>query len=265
MTSKTSLCDRMKALRAQGSELTGHISELRRSLQNGRGVPWMETYTHLDVAPLVARSMEIPRELASLEAQIIRENLARFGIEDPQVTAKLDIARKHGGATLRTVEMGPDLLSNFCLPFGVWPTGELSTDEEARLKMAIFLGGEQVGYVDSDGQFNFTAAPNLRVCVGWAVATDWGRQNLLDGYNLDYEVNKLEYAVREAPPLDGSADDLLRHYFLNGVWNFAVLEAMAYEKGSRFGNGHCAVKTLYWMVATRTIRERLHAGFPFIY
>lgn len=255
-----------KSLAVRFSEINDRIQRMRRDLEKSLRVTWVETFSHPEVTSLVEESMGLYREMAKLEGQLIRENLARFGIEDSRVTAKVEITAGYDGAVIRTVEVGVDLLSNFCLPFSLWPKVELdkSAGEKVKLWMLIFLGEERIGYINSDGQFNFTAAPDLRVCVGWAVASDYGREKVLD-YDLSFEVNKLEYAIKMASPVDGTHEEDLKKLFFEGAWKRAIVEVMQYKKGSRFCNGYCGVTTMFWEVATRTIRGREHPAFPFFY
>ncbi|MFH0857345.1 MAG: hypothetical protein V1848_01195 [Candidatus Magasanikbacteria bacterium] len=235
MSHNEELNTRMETLNGQIQAINKEITEERKALERLQGMSWSETWDTYRVKGLRAQMTPLMEEQAKLGIELTKVNLSLFQLEDLEVT---------------TPDGKTHMLSEMCRP------------QEQR-KTPILLNDEEIGYVDSDGGVRFTTAPDLRTCVGWAVVTDMGRERTLEKFNLDYETNKLEYAMRAAPNL--SDENVLRKYFFEGTWHTAITEVMAYGKGSRFGDGHCPVLNLFWTVAMRSIHGREHSGFRFCY
>lgn len=168
--------------------------------------------------------------------QNIGENLKRFGLADLVVRGEFPM----GEATAKVEAIR---LSDLCY-------------YESHRHVNIFINGKKIGWI-ADGTFRFTAAPDLRTAVGWAFATDAGRQYVLD-YDLDTEVGLLISAFRMAPPLDD--EEAVKKFFYdfkNDYWK-------QIDRMVKMGSQYCsssAVAHLIWHVATRTLRSKEHPGY----
>lgn len=202
------------------------------------------------------------------KANNIAANLAKMGLEDPTVIGKINIKKEAYGTVVRVVETDPMKLSELCGRATDIRYKGIEVDkaggEIVDLNIHVFMDAVEIGYVDSDAQFNFKAARNLRDCVGWAVATDLGQERVLS-YDLDVQVEALGRSIRMAPPLEAEFADVLKDFFFSGAFAQEVMKTMQYQVASRFGDGYCGVKTLFWRVGTRTLRGQEHEGFSFCY
>jgi hypothetical protein len=121
------------------------------------------------------------------------------------------------------------------------------------LYIAIEQNGRAVGNIDCDGRFHFVAAPNLRTALGWSLATDGGRERLIEFFDLDQAANALLSVIRangvERVVFFGPYFETLAHIFVSG-------------RTSRFGDGCNGPASTLWRVATRELGEE-HFGYSF--
>lgn len=194
--------------------------------------------------------------------QNILANLSAFGLKDMNVIGKFGIRADFDGPVLRMVELKMTLAgmcgdaSNFR-----YKLSELAKGEMPDSYIQVEKDGQRIGYIDSDRQFNFTAAPTLRECLGWAVATDFGQVQLLK-FDLTAETRSLEQTI-SAGPFDEPS--MLDEYFFEGAFDEQVQKTVEYHRSSRFADGYCGVKNLFWQVGTRTLLGKEHPGFEFSY
>lgn len=109
--------------------------------------------------------------------------------------------------------------------------------------------------VHCDGDFDYSTAPDLRTALGWKVATDGGRERIIEGFDLD-EATRCILAVIERHGTDKG------NFF--GSYGTVVQETIVVDRTSRFGDGYCGAKTVLWQVATRQLGVA-HEGYPFMY
>lgn len=138
-------------------------------------------------------------------------------------------------------------------------------DFTLRLARPALTGGESeyIGHIDSDSRFYFRAAPDLRTCLAWAVATDLGQTRVLDGYDLEADVERLSNAIRRAP--FGQADEMIEAYFFDTWMEREVQEVYGYQRSSQFSGGYCTAAARLWQVGTRTLLGNEHPGFSFVH
>lgn len=183
---------------------------------------------------------------------IIRANLAEFGVEDMDVTVVL---MSGGGITELGRQQGK--LSEFCglLPYGIAvPLGLKLT--QYSLRMPVFLDDVQIGVIDSDGDFNYTAAPSLREALAWKLATDGGRVRMLKGLlDIEHSTQSILHCIRTR----GTSSQV---FF--DVFGSLLREIFDHKTGSRFGDGHYGARTTLWQVATRELGCE-HEGYRFCY
>lgn len=195
----------------------------------------------------------------------ILANLKNFGVTDVVVTGKVDV-RSARGDTVRAVALGSISLALLCAT-----SSDVLSDickaaekgESVGCNIDVLKDGEPIGYIDSNGRFKYTAAPDLRTCLAWAVATDRGQHESVTDYDLDSEAKNVADTFSLAPPLVGY-DEYLKPHFFGEFWA-TVACAIGNNKGSRFSDGYCGVMCLLWQVGTRTIRGLEHKGFSFSY
>ncbi len=249
------LSSQSRTARDQASARRDHVSRMNGiSLGDAQDDP---EYKSLD--QLASR---LYWEADALTPHLIRDNLARLGIQDMIVIGVLYFSnnerfpngvRFRDGREAGRVEM---LLSDLCglrhgglaKRFGVDP-GKVS------LRIAIELNGKCIGHVDSDGDFDYEAAPNLRTALGWKVATDGGRVRLIEGFDLDEASRRLSEVILRF--------GICKTVFL-GPWMKALEKVFVYEKTSRFGDGYCGAANTLWRVATRELGQE-HEGYEFYY
>jgi hypothetical protein len=197
----------------------------------------------------------------------VQSILSSFGIKDLEVIGKIDVLSDKRYFKLRTIETRQTWkLSELCVK-----STDLGQDvrsccqvmERVDFDINVFEEGQRIGYIDSDCRFLFEAAPDLRTCVGWAVATDVGHseRSPLDPfhYDLDQAVERITSLLGTSPLPEGS----LKEFFFR-TFQPMVSEIMAWNKGSRYGGGYCTWGPLYWEVGTRLLWGKSHPGFPIL-
>lgn len=205
-------------------------------------------------------SMRLYREVQSMAHWVIKTNLEQFSLEDMEVTGiflKDGYGEEEAGrATMLLSEICGLRYEGLAKKLGLNP-------RELRLQILVEKDDKRIGHIDCDGRFHYESAPDLRTCIGWAVVTDLGREQLLN-YDLDQETEALARSIRSAPPLD-EEEEVLKAFFFDGDFARQIQVTMGYKKGSRFADGYCGVKNTFWQVGTLTIRGKKHPGFTFGY
>lgn len=261
-TDITTINEQYQRARSQSRELSDRIQRLRNQLEKELGLTWIETYSHPEVAPLVKESTRLWRECDALTAHFIQANLKAFGVEDMTVTGVLHFSNNEhipGGLRFRDgneagrVEM---LLSDLC---GLRYSGladHFNVDaKDVSLHVIVEKDGVVIGHIDSDGDFDYEAAPDFRIALGWKIATDGGRVHLIEFFNLDQATASLLDTIRR----NGFDKDA---FF--GPYFETLKRVFVYERTSRFGDGYCGAATTLWHVATRQLGEE-HPGYSFAY
>lgn len=192
----------------------------------------------------------IARRLANVLA-----NLGMFGISDPLVLGVVNITQGRQGGLLRTVDFAGTTLSTLCVQSEKL-RGSIELDKEANehaaFRIRVLIEDSEIGFIDSDGRFHYSAARTLCVALGWAVATDLGRDKVLD-YDLAAHVAALSNAIGYRPDA-GRFDEFSRA--------FAI--AMAKDTGSRFGDGRLGFLNLLWRIGTHTLQGQEQESIPFM-
>ncbi len=201
-------------------------------------------------------------EADTLTSHLIRANLESLGVKDVIVTGVLYYSANQitsselqfrDGDEAGRIEM---LLSDLCglrygrvgKRLGVGPEG-------LSFWIRIEKDGARIGSVDSDGRFDYTAAPDFRTALGWQIATDGGRVRIVESFNLDEASILLLYAIRDAGT---SREAFFGPYFKE------LQRVFKSGHTSRFGDGYCGAATNLWQVATRELGEE-HPGYSFSY
>jgi hypothetical protein len=198
-------------------------------------------------------------------SQKIQKNLANFGINDIKVIAIIKIKEKYGDTTavVGEIKIGPIKLSNLCACYEkIWGKSKQEVSQNKKVldyNAKIFSAdkNQPLGYIDSDSRFNFLAAPNLRLCVGWAVASDLGRNKVVE-YNLDLQIKKLNCFFSLINKITN--EERLKQCFGYFV-SLLEIETMKYGIASRFSDAFCSYSNLFWKVGTRK-NGKEHSGFP---
>lgn len=115
--------------------------------------------------------------------------------------------------------------------------------------------GGCIGRIDSDGDFDFDEAPDLRTALGWKIATDGGRGGLEKEFDLTAAAQNILATIRS----HGTSNEaFFGPYF--GVLGSILVAGHT----SRFGDGHCGAAIPLWRVATRELGMP-HEGYSFEY
>lgn len=209
-----------------------------------------------------AEASRLYSEADAVTQHIIRANLKNLGIEDMTVVGVLYYSddectpgrvRFRDGKEAGRIEM---LLSDLC---GLRYNGlakQLGVEpKDVSFRIDIEKDGKKIGRIDSDGDFNFEAAPDLRTALGWKVVTDGGRVRQIEFFNLEQATGALLDTIRtsgiEKEAFFGPYFEMLQRVFV-------------YEQTSRFGDGYCGAATTLWRVATRELGQE-HPGHSFCY
>lgn len=224
-------------------------SERQRQLMQKHGLdyPADNELEELDKKRINARERQ-----AELAPAMIRANLYRFDLEDTDVTAELE---ERDSKRRIAALMEPQPLSNFCgLKFrGI--AQRLGIDTES-IKFNVYVkdGDKEIGTIGTDGQFTYSSAPDLRTALGWCIATDGGRERIIDFFDLDKAAQSILELIRE----EGVSEDTFFGPY------FKLLQTIfKYEQTSRFGDGYCGVASDLWRVATRQLGNE-HGGYDFV-
>lgn len=183
--------------------------------------------------------------------ETLRANLAQFGLEDILVTGLIQVTRRGAKTTSSSVELGPMHLSQLCGSV----RGLLNTrrSDEMAGWVQVLQDGQSIGVIDSDKRFHYSAAPDLRTALGWALATDLGQTKVLSPV-LDSATKGIETVIRKAP-VDGDEKAVLSYY--TGTFNTQVQRTFVYQKTSRFADGHFGPRDTLWKVGTKAIHGRV--------
>lgn len=188
-----------------------------------------------------------------LTPAIIRANLYRFDLEDTDVTTELE--ERNSERRIATL-MEPEPLSNFCGMKFHEIAQRLGIDI-GTIKFAVYVKREdkEIGRIDSDGRFMYRSAPDLRTALGWSIATDGGRERIIDFFDLDKASQSILALIHEEGV---SEKTFFGHYF-------KLLQTIfKYEQTSRFADGYCGAADDLWHVATRQLGNE-HSGYNFVY
>lgn len=211
---------------------------------------------------LAAEASRIHQEAQALTPHVIRANLQNMGINDMQVTGILYFSNNlrtpngvhfHDGEEAGRITA---LLSDLCGLRYANLAKKLGVDEQViSLHIVIENDGKVLGKVDCDGDFDYSAAPDLRTALGWKVATDGGRVRIIESFDLDGATKMLTEII--------SSDQSEEVFF--GAYFQALKKIFISEHTSRFGDGYCGAATLLWRVAIRQLFGKEHPGYNFCY
>lgn len=225
--------------------------DMRRSIMQNLGVTLKEADKNPEYISLEQESRRLYAEADALTGYVIRANLRRMGIEDMVVTGVLSM--RDGGAELGRTDV---LLSDLCSLRYSGLAIMLGFDlKKADFHIKVEKDGNVLGHIDSDGDFNYFGATDIRTALGWKVATDGGRVRIVDGFDLDTVSKWL---------LQDVSGDISEDNFRNGYFAKTVKEAFVADKTSRFGDGYCGAKVVLWYVATRQVGTP-HDGYQIMY
>lgn len=239
------------ALRAELMRVSRACSARREEIKASTGKGWAETYADPSVQPLVAEENRLYREMEAVSAEIVRANLETFGLEDFSAVGVLlaaDGQAKLGQFETRVSELCSLRYSGLAEKFGI-------ECQKASLQIRVEKDGRRIGYVDSDGRFNYEAAPNLRTALGWKIATDGGRERSLQFFDLEKAAREILATIRE----NGTGEQA---FF--GPYFEVLKRVFVYEQTTRFGNGYCGAATIIWQAATRDLGQA-HEGYAFMH
>ncbi len=216
------------------------------------------------MAMLETIRVQLPSEIAAQ----IAESLRRFKIEDIPVIGRTMLLEGGQKATpIRIIETGPVRLTQLCAQAGLWREHCVPRNRSAyeRVRPTIDVVHEDVliGTIDHDYIFSYSNAPDLRTCVGWAVATDQGRWHLFE-YDLDRTIQAITRSLQKlGDPSVASRGEVMKVY-CEGEFGEAIRVHLRQGNGSHFIGG-CTeeAKNAIWRVATRTLFGQEHAGFIF--
>lgn len=217
------------------------------------------------MATLETIRVQLPSEIAAQ----IAEGLKGFGLEDIPVVGRtmlLEGDREH--TPIRIIETGPTTLTLLCAQADLWcehcvPRNR-SAYERVRGTLEVLRQDELIGMIDLNHVFSYSAAPDLRTCIGWVVATDLGRRRLFD-YDLDVAVSAIAESVRGLGNLSTAPRGEVMKVYCEGAFGEAVRVHLRQDHGSRIiGSGSTQeAKRAIWQVAVRTLLGQEHAGFIF--
>ncbi len=203
-------------------------------------------------------------------AQNIQANLTILGLTDMMVTGMMsgNQSLDQAGGTIPVTD-APMLLSTLCAE-----SHTLRHSAEMKHRQAggnqfqlnsyniqvVNDAGDTIGKIDSDGVFQYTAAPDLALCLGWAIATDIGRNKVIEDVSLQNLTSSTQDRITGAVSNAMSQD-----YFFGDWMNFLEKDLMVYDRTTRFGDGYCGVANLFWEVGLRTLFGIEHSGYDFAY
>lgn len=237
-------------LKAIYKAASDRLHACRDRISRELGVELSRAQDHPDYKALDAEVHRLYLEIDALTPHVIRANLENFGINDMAITGVL---RSHFGRKLGEVEM---VISDLCGLRYAGLAKRLDVEEkDVEFRIMIKKDGEEIGYITSDGVFNYEKAPDLRTALGWRIATDGGRTYIIGFFHLDQATRSLLDTVR----VNGTKKEV---FF--GPYFEALKSVFIYERTTRFGDGYCGAATTLWHVATRELGEE-HPGYSFSY
>lgn len=236
----------------------------RRRDEIGEEIGWAnedKVLGHPDYKALDAEAFGLYQEADMLTPHVIRANLEAFGIQDMTVTGVLHYSEKdralngrfRKGEEAGRIEM---LLSDLCgLRYSGLAEMFNAELEEVFIHIDVVQDGKVIGLIDSDGDFDYEAAPDLRTALGWKIATDGGRVCLIGSFDLDQATTWLLDTIR--------ANGIEKEAFF-GTYFATLKRVFIYRRTSRFADGRFGAATTLWHVATRALGKE-HPGYPFCY
>lgn len=228
--------------------------DTRDRVQKVYGLDIVSAQKHPEYLAAQMVSSDLYRELQKVTGYPIRENLARFNVEDLTVTVELHSSKARG----EVVGSLTILLSDACaLKYsGIAEKVCVDTkDVDFTVHVLVDNGTKLIGYITSDGHFDYFDAPNLRTALAWKIASDGGRVRLIDFFDLDRAAASILDVIRSSTDKDtffGTYFDSLKRVF-------------KYEQTTRFGDGYCGAAAVLWQVGTREVYGETHDGYSFCY
>lgn len=224
---------------------------MRDQIAREKGINIADAQNHQDYKRLSDAADKLYWEADALTPNVIRANLQSLGIEDMQVTGVV-----MGRDRMTRLGQGQMLLSDLC---GLRYCGMAKhvgvAMKDADFNIVVEKDGVRIGHIDSDGDFDYEQAPDLRTALGWKVATDGGRSALIEAFDL----NRATDSILETVRISGTGQNAFFNPF------FGTLKSVfVYGRTSRFADGYCGAATTLWRVATRVLGNE-HPGYSFAY
>lgn len=211
----------------------------------------VEAQNHPDYRVVDAEATRLYWEADALTPHVIRRNLRSMGVEDMAVTGSVCFydGNEAGRADMLLSDLCGLRYSGLAEHLGVEPSNVAVT-------IVVEQNGKVIGRVDSDGDFDYEAAPDLRTALGWKIASNGGRVRIVEFFNLDQAAVALLDTIRThgvgKEAFFGSYFETLKRVFVDG-------------HTSRFGEDTCSsAATTLWHVATRELGEE-HRGYSYVY
>jgi hypothetical protein len=219
---------------------------------------WTTEDVHFLCKGAVAK--RILAQLRTPAEQILR-NLRQFGLDDQIFDASVPIipdksaACGHGDGK-RYAEISEISVAEACGDqekiFGGLP----QFNERLTFCVLIKNRSVRIGYIDSDNRFQYESAPNTYSALGWLIATDLGREQRIEWFDVRMASVTLTGVIRTY----GTTEATFRK-----TWFGVLREMMGTKKISRFADGYCGWATTLWQVATREVTGSAHPGYHFLY
>lgn len=215
---------------------------------------------HPDTVAADAASTEAWRAMRALEIWPIRANLVAFGLEDPIAEAVACLpkwsqaSRKYEWCEVARLDPRPlSELANARKDKLLELMGVESPKSGPHPEVFVELAGKRAGHLSSDGRFGYEGAPDTRTAIGWYVATDLGREQLITR-DITAVTSQLIEAVRTA----GIGETTCKE-----VYRPLVARLFGYGSGlSR--HGFCAAQSDIWVALTRELGNE-QPGYPICY
>lgn len=224
------------------------VSDKKYEIQKRLG--WNQAQENAEYKALDKESMRLYYEKEALTCHVIRHNLKTLGIDDMMVEVEL---LTNLGTTVGSKRM---LLSDACCLRFSGLCKEIGAEaKDMSTQLIICKDSEPIGHVDSDGDFDYEGAPDLRTALAWKIATDGGRHMLIH-CNVDQDAERILDTIR----YNGVSQDA---FF--GPYFDVLKRVFVYKNTSRFGDGYCGAATTLWRVATRELFGMQHPGYSFCY
>lgn len=193
--------------------------------------------------------------------------LTRFGLEDIPVVGRAKVLSMDREPTpIHEAMTGTTELTQLCAQANLWrehcvPRNRFKFERVAGT-IEVLCRNELIGTIDPNDVFSYSAAPDLRTCLGWVVATDQGRRQHSFEYDLDGAVHAINQSLQTlGNPSAASRQEVMKVYY-EGEFGNAIRANLRQGYGSRLIGG-CIdeAKNVIWRVATRTLFYEEHPGF----
>jgi len=192
---------------------------------------------------------------------LILTNLERFGITDMTVTGVFmgDTDPTVHGALKKELCEADVLLSHLCNVGNRNMCHELGIDPQETgwgVDAIIKKDGQRIGCVSSN-HFYYEAAPDLRTALGWSIATEYGREHLIEE---SFDLDEAKQVILNTININGTGEKVFRGEYFQALKKRVVV----YEHTSSYSDGYLGFATMFWRLATRELGEE-HPGYPFCY